>query len=76
MNWQEFEENLKNRVDGHETPLDTDALWDKVRPRKRRRLLLLPEHQFRGGEVARMAANIDPPPLARLEGRQLEVGMI
>ncbi len=40
MNWQEFEENLKNRVDGHETPLDTDALWDKVRPRKRRRLLL------------------------------------
>ena len=38
MNWQEFEDNLKNRVDGHETPLDTDALWDKVKPRKRRRI--------------------------------------
>ncbi|HPI07794.1 MAG TPA: hypothetical protein PLM41_15495 [Saprospiraceae bacterium] len=39
MNWQEFEDNLKNRVDGHETPLDTDALWEKVRPRKRRRFV-------------------------------------
>ncbi len=40
MNWQEFEDGLKDRVGAHETPLDTDALWDKLQPKKKRRLIV------------------------------------
>lgn len=40
MNWQDFEEQLKKQVEGHETPVDTEALWARVQPRKRRRFLL------------------------------------
>lgn len=40
MNWQEFEDGLKDRVGDHQTPLDTEALWDQVQPRKRRRRAL------------------------------------
>jgi hypothetical protein len=38
MNWQEFENSMKHHVQAHQTPVDVDALWDKVRHRKRRRV--------------------------------------
>jgi hypothetical protein len=37
MNWQDWENEHKKMVDGHETPVDTDALWAKLEQRKRRR---------------------------------------
>ena len=40
MNWQEFEEQLKKQAEGHETPVDTEALWSRVQTRKRRRFVL------------------------------------
>jgi len=41
MNWQEFEEQIKAEVTGHETPVDTAALWRKLKRKKRRRLAIL-----------------------------------
>ncbi len=38
MNWQEFEDRLKTESQTHQTPVDTDALWDSIREKKRRRL--------------------------------------
>ena len=49
MNWPEFEQDMKNMVDGHETPIDTDVLWDKIQGKRRKRRGLL---WFWGGGVA------------------------
>ncbi len=40
MNWQEFEDRLKAEAQAQHTPVDTDALWLKIRAKKRRRVLL------------------------------------
>jgi|GEM_PF-3075573 len=40
MNWQEFEERLKAEAQAQQTPVDTDALWNRLRAKKRRRVLL------------------------------------
>ena len=40
MNWQEFEDRLKAQAQAQHTPVDTDALWNKIRAKKRRRLPL------------------------------------
>lgn len=40
MNWQEFEDRLKADSQAHQTPVDTDALWNRIRAKKRRRVLL------------------------------------
>ena len=37
MNWQEFEDRLQAQAQAHQTPVDTDALWNKIRAKKRRR---------------------------------------
>lgn len=39
MNWQEFEDSLMDMSQAHETPVDTDALWARLHPKKRRRFL-------------------------------------
>ncbi len=39
MNWQEFEDRLGAEGQEHQTPVDTDALWAKIREKKRRRWL-------------------------------------
>jgi hypothetical protein len=49
MNWPEFEKDMKNMVGGHETPIDTDVLWDKIQEKRRKRRGLL---WFWGGGVA------------------------
>lgn len=48
MNWPEFEQDMKNMVDGHETPIDTDVLWDKISEKRHKRRGLL---WFWGGGV-------------------------
>ena len=39
MNWQEFEDRLACEADAHPMPVDTDALWAKIREKRRRRWL-------------------------------------
>lgn len=39
MNWQEFEDRLGAEAQDHQRPVDTDALWEKIREKKRRRWL-------------------------------------
>ncbi len=42
MKWHEFEDQMRNTVRQHETPVDTDALWERLQgPKRRRRALLL-----------------------------------
>lgn len=40
MNWSEFENDMKGRVNEQQTPIDTDALWDKLQQKRRKPLLL------------------------------------
>ena len=40
MNWPEFENEMKHTVNAHETPIDSDALWEKIREKRRRRALI------------------------------------
>ena len=40
MNWPEFENEMKHTVDAHETPIDSDALWEKIREKRRKRALI------------------------------------
>ena len=37
MNWKEFEKNLKNKVDGHASGIDSEAFWDKLQKKKQSR---------------------------------------
>ncbi len=37
MNWKEFENNLKKQVDGHPTPIDPNAFWDRLQHKKKER---------------------------------------
>lgn len=38
MNWQEFEDQIKKDALDHASPVDTEALWDRLRRKKRRRI--------------------------------------
>lgn len=40
MNWQAFEENMKKASQGHEAPVDPDALWEKMQRKRRRRFFV------------------------------------
>jgi hypothetical protein len=37
MNWQEFENSMSQGMQGHESPVDTDALWQGIQQKRRRR---------------------------------------
>lgn len=40
MNWPEFENEMRNQVAAHETPIDSDALWEKIREKRRKRAFI------------------------------------
>ena len=77
MNWQEFEDGLKNRVGQHETPLDTEALWNKIRPKKRRRLLFfwwwLAGIGLLGGLVGMWLHRTQPAPAAASDSADMNM---
>ncbi|MCC6461044.1 MAG: hypothetical protein IT260_11275 [Saprospiraceae bacterium] len=37
MKWSELEQDMQRRADAHELPVDTDALWNRIREKRRRR---------------------------------------
>ena len=37
MNWQTFENNMRESAETHETPVDHEILWQKIRQKKKRR---------------------------------------